>query len=50
MVRHARHARLDQELVRRGLARSREHAVELVAAGRVRLAGQPATKPATAVA
>jgi 23S rRNA (cytidine1920-2'-O)/16S rRNA (cytidine1409-2'-O)-methyltransferase len=50
VVRHARHARLDQELVRRGLARSREHAVELVAAGRVRLAGQPATKPATAVA
>jgi 23S rRNA (cytidine1920-2'-O)/16S rRNA (cytidine1409-2'-O)-methyltransferase len=44
-----RHARLDRELVRRGLARSREQAVELVEAGRVRLAGQPATKPATSV-
>ena len=30
-----RRARLDAELVRRGLARSREHAVQLVAAGRV---------------
>lgn len=45
----ARRARLDAELVRRGLARSREQAVELVAAGRVLVAGQPATKPATAV-
>ena len=27
--------RLDAELVRRGLARSREHAVELIAQGRV---------------
>jgi 23S rRNA (cytidine1920-2'-O)/16S rRNA (cytidine1409-2'-O)-methyltransferase len=41
--------RLDVELVRRGLARSREHAVELVGAGRVTVAGSPATKPATAV-
>jgi 23S rRNA (cytidine1920-2'-O)/16S rRNA (cytidine1409-2'-O)-methyltransferase len=35
--------------VRRGLARSREQAAELVAAGRVRVGGQVATKPATAV-
>ncbi|GAA0288525.1 TlyA family RNA methyltransferase [Kineococcus aurantiacus] len=41
--------RLDAELVRRGLARSREHASELVAAGRVRIAGSAATKPATQV-
>lgn len=41
--------RLDAELVRRGLARSREHAVELVTAGRVEVGGQPATKPATSV-
>ncbi|HSK55368.1 MAG TPA: TlyA family RNA methyltransferase [Jiangellales bacterium] len=41
--------RLDVELVRRGLARSREHAAELVGAGRVRVAGSPATKPATSV-
>ena len=44
-----RRLRLDAELVRRGLARSREHAVELVTAGRVSIAGSPATKPATAV-
>jgi 23S rRNA (cytidine1920-2'-O)/16S rRNA (cytidine1409-2'-O)-methyltransferase len=43
-------ARLDAELVRRGLARSREQAAELVAAGRVAVAGQPASKPATQVA
>jgi 23S rRNA (cytidine1920-2'-O)/16S rRNA (cytidine1409-2'-O)-methyltransferase len=42
-------ARLDAELVRRGLARSREHAQELVSSGRVRIAGQVATKPATGV-
>jgi 23S rRNA (cytidine1920-2'-O)/16S rRNA (cytidine1409-2'-O)-methyltransferase len=41
--------RLDAELVRRGLARSRQHARELVAAGRVRVAGLVATKPATGV-
>jgi 23S rRNA (cytidine1920-2'-O)/16S rRNA (cytidine1409-2'-O)-methyltransferase len=45
----ARRLRLDAELVRRGLARSREHAVELVAAGRVTVGGVRATKPATAV-
>jgi 23S rRNA (cytidine1920-2'-O)/16S rRNA (cytidine1409-2'-O)-methyltransferase len=43
-------ARLDAELVRRGLARSREQAGELVAAGRVAVAGQLAAKPATQVA
>jgi 23S rRNA (cytidine1920-2'-O)/16S rRNA (cytidine1409-2'-O)-methyltransferase len=41
--------RLDAELVRRGLARSRQHAQELVAAGRVRVGGLVATKPATGV-
>jgi 23S rRNA (cytidine1920-2'-O)/16S rRNA (cytidine1409-2'-O)-methyltransferase len=45
----ARRARLDAELVRRGLARSREHAAELVAGGLVRVAGTVATKPATGV-
>ena len=35
----ARKARLDAELVRRGLARSRQHAVDLVADGKVRIAG-----------
>ncbi|GDY33613.1 TlyA family RNA methyltransferase [Gandjariella thermophila] len=44
-----RRARLDAELVRRGLARSREHASELVAAGRVTVRGRVATKAATAV-
>jgi 23S rRNA (cytidine1920-2'-O)/16S rRNA (cytidine1409-2'-O)-methyltransferase len=44
-----RRARLDAELVRRGLARSREHAVALIAEGRVAVAGQAATKPATGV-
>src|ERR1700761_1668793 len=43
-------ARLDAELVRRGLARSREQAAELIAAGRVAVAGQTATKSATQVA
>jgi len=42
--------RLDAELVRRGLARSREHAGQLVSAGRVTVAGQPAAKSATQVA
>jgi 23S rRNA (cytidine1920-2'-O)/16S rRNA (cytidine1409-2'-O)-methyltransferase len=42
--------RLDSELVRRGLARSREQAVELVNAGKVKVGGQAATKPATQVA
>ncbi|HEY2765511.1 MAG TPA: TlyA family RNA methyltransferase [Pseudonocardiaceae bacterium] len=45
----ARKARLDAELVRRGLARSRDHAAELVAQGMVRIRGVPATKPATGV-
>ncbi len=44
-----RRLRLDAELVRRGLARSREHASELIAAGRVKVAGARATKPATGV-
>ena len=44
-----RKARLDAELVRRGLARSREHAGELVAAGRVTVRGMTARKAATAV-
>jgi 23S rRNA (cytidine1920-2'-O)/16S rRNA (cytidine1409-2'-O)-methyltransferase len=43
-------ARLDAELVRRGLARSREQAAELIAAGRVAVGGQVASKPATQVA
>ena len=45
----ARHSRLDAELVRRGLARSREHAVTLIAEGRVAVGGRAATKPATGV-
>ncbi|MBQ6642578.1 MAG: TlyA family RNA methyltransferase [Saccharopolyspora sp.] len=44
-----RRARLDAELVRRGWARSREHASELVAAGRVTVRGMVAKKSATAV-
>lgn len=46
----SRRARIDAELVRRGLARSRQHAAELIDAGRVSVDGMPATKPATAVA
>lgn len=42
-------ARLDAELVRRGLARSREHASQLIAAGRVTVAGTVARKAATSV-
>src|ERR1700761_6795137 len=42
-------ARLDAELVRRGLARSREQAAELVAAGRVTVNGEAAAKAATQV-
>jgi 23S rRNA (cytidine1920-2'-O)/16S rRNA (cytidine1409-2'-O)-methyltransferase len=41
--------RLDAELVRRGLARSRDHAAELVSAGRVLVGGQAAGKTATQV-
>ncbi|WP_224766496.1 TlyA family RNA methyltransferase [Nocardioides campestrisoli] len=44
-----RRLRLDQELVRRGLARSREHASALVGEGRVKVAGVVASKPATGV-
>ncbi|WP_026424347.1 TlyA family RNA methyltransferase [Actinokineospora inagensis] len=44
-----RRARLDAELVRRGLARSREHASELIAAGRVTVRGAVASKSATGV-
>jgi 23S rRNA (cytidine1920-2'-O)/16S rRNA (cytidine1409-2'-O)-methyltransferase len=44
-----RRLRLDAELVRRGLARSRDHAAELVSAGRVKVSGAVAGKPATAV-
>ena len=44
-----RRLRLDAELVRRGLARSREHASELIADKRVKVAGVVATKPATGV-
>jgi 23S rRNA (cytidine1920-2'-O)/16S rRNA (cytidine1409-2'-O)-methyltransferase len=46
----ARRARVDAELVRRGLARSRQQAAELIGAGRVRIDGLPAVKPGTAVA
>jgi len=45
----ATRVRLDTELVRRGLARSREQAGELVAAGRVTVAGLRAAKAATQV-
>ena len=41
--------RLDAELVRRGLARSREQAGDLIAAGRVAVSGQMSAKPATQV-
>lgn len=45
----ARRLRLDAELVRRGLARSRDHAAQLVAEGRVTVGGVTAAKAATAV-
>ncbi|WP_322755302.1 TlyA family RNA methyltransferase [Frankia sp. Cas3] len=44
-----RRTRLDRELVRRGMVRSREQASEAIAGGRVRVSGRPATKPATVV-
>lgn len=44
-----RRLRLDAELVRRGLARSREHASELILAGRVKVSGALASKPASGV-
>nr|WP_179537334.1 TlyA family RNA methyltransferase [Actinopolyspora biskrensis] len=40
---------MDSELVRRKLARSREHAAELISAGRVTVRGFIAHKPATSV-
>ncbi|MBV9092027.1 MAG: TlyA family RNA methyltransferase [Mycobacteriaceae bacterium] len=46
----ARRARVDVELVRRGLARSRRQAAELIGAGRVSIDGMPAAKAATAIA
>ena len=45
----ARRNRLDAELVRRGLARSREQAAELVEPGRVEVRGTRATKAAAMV-
>jgi 23S rRNA (cytidine1920-2'-O)/16S rRNA (cytidine1409-2'-O)-methyltransferase len=45
----SRRARLDAELVRRGLARSREQAAELVAAGQVRVPGRTSVKAATQI-
>lgn len=45
----SRRSRLDAELVRRRLARSREHASGLIAAGRVTVGGTTASKPATQV-
>lgn len=45
----SRRARVDAELVRRGLARSRQQAAELIGAGKVTIDGIPAVKPATAV-
>jgi len=45
----ARRARLDAELVRRRLARSREHASSLIADGKVTVGGMVAAKPATGV-
>ncbi len=50
LIRVTRRARVDAELVRRGLARSRQQAAELIGAGRVRVDGMPAAKPATAIA
>jgi 23S rRNA (cytidine1920-2'-O)/16S rRNA (cytidine1409-2'-O)-methyltransferase len=44
-----RRLRLDAELVRRGLARSREQAGDLITAGRVTVNGSRATKAATGV-
>ena len=45
----ARRARLDAELVRRGLARSRVQAADLIAAGQVLVAGLAAVKAATQI-
>ncbi|HPU12504.1 MAG TPA: TlyA family RNA methyltransferase [Aeromicrobium sp.] len=43
----SRRVRLDAELVRRGLARSRDHAASLIASGQVLVSGQVASKAAT---
>ncbi len=45
----SRRTRLDAELVRRGLARSRAQAAELIEGGQVLVFGQAAAKPATQV-
>ena len=45
----AKRARLDAELVRRGLARSRVQAAELIAGGHVLVSGEQAVKAATQV-
>jgi len=45
----SRRLRLDAELVRRGLARSRDQAADLIAAGKVAVGGQRASKPASQV-
>jgi 23S rRNA (cytidine1920-2'-O)/16S rRNA (cytidine1409-2'-O)-methyltransferase len=45
----ATRARLDAELVRRGLAATRDQAAELIAGGQVSVDGMPAGKPATVV-
>ncbi|MCF4121533.1 TlyA family RNA methyltransferase [Antribacter sp. KLBMP9083] len=50
MTTGAGQARVDAELVRRGLARSRKHAAELVAAGRVMAGGRAVAKPSALVA
>jgi 23S rRNA (cytidine1920-2'-O)/16S rRNA (cytidine1409-2'-O)-methyltransferase len=42
-------ARLDQELVRRGLARSRSHAAQLITAGRVSMSGTVLAKASVSV-
>lgn len=44
-----RRQRLDAELVRRGLARSRDHASDLIASGQVSVAGARASKASTHV-
>jgi 23S rRNA (cytidine1920-2'-O)/16S rRNA (cytidine1409-2'-O)-methyltransferase len=49
VTRVPRRQRLDAELVRRGLARSREHAVDLITQGRVSVGGALASKAATGV-
>jgi len=45
----ARKTRLDAELVRRGLARSRQHALDLLNDGKVTVGGLPARKASTGV-